>query len=93
MEDLSFCSKGVAMDLIRSGETSLSGHLPVNTDGGLLADGHPMGATGIAQICEIVRQLRGEAGERQVSRHEIGLSHNVGGVGGTAVVHIMRRCI
>ncbi len=93
MEDLSFCRKGEAMDLIRSGETSLSGRLPVNTDGGLLADGHPVGATGIAQICEIVRQLRGEAGERQVSRPEIGLTHNVGGVGGTAVVHIMRRCI
>ena len=92
MEDLGFCKKGQGMDLIRSGETSMSGRIPVNTDGGLLADGHPMGATGIAQICEIVTQLRGDAGERQVSHPEIGLSHNVGGVGGTAVVHVMRRC-
>lgn len=92
MEDLGFCKQGRAIELIKSGETSLCGRLPVNTDGGLLADGHPVGATGIAQICEIVKQLRGEAGERQVCHPEIGLSHNVGGVGGTAVVHIMRRC-
>lgn len=89
MEDLGFCGRGGAVELVRSGETSLFGSLPINTDGGLLADGHPIGATGIAQICEIVKQLRGEAGKRQVSRAKIGLTHNVGGVGGTAVVHIL----
>lgn len=89
MEDLGFCGRGEAVKLVRKGETSLSGSLPINSDGGLLADGHPFGATGIAQICEIVMQLRGEAGLRQVSRAKIGLAHNIGGVGGTAVVHIL----
>jgi len=92
MEDLGFCDRGKASELVRNGETSLSGSLPINTDGGLLADGHPMGATGIAQICEIVRQLRGEAGARQVPSSIIGLAHNVGGIGGTAVVHILEKC-
>jgi acetyl-CoA C-acetyltransferase len=89
MEDLGFCSRGEASKLLRRGETNLRGRLPINTDGGLLADGHPVGTTGIAQICEIVKQLRGEAGDRQVLGARIGLAHNVGGVGGTAVVHIM----
>lgn len=89
MEDLGFCGPGEALKLIRKDETSLSGSLPINTDGGLLADGHPFGATGIAQIYEIVMQLRGEAGPRQVSKAKIGLAHNIGGVGGTAVVHIL----
>ena len=78
--------------MIRNEETTLSGRLPINTDGGLLADGHPVGATGIAQVYEIVEQLRGEAGNRQVDSAKRGLAHNVGGVGGTAVVHIMKRC-
>lgn len=93
MEDLGFCGRGEAARYVRKGETSLSGSIPINPDGGLLADGHPIGATGIAQICEIVKQLRGEAGRRQVSRHKIGLSHNVGGVGGTAVVCILKGCL
>ena len=92
MEDLGFCGRGEAIELVRKGETSLHGSLPINTDGGLLADGHPFGATGIAQICEIVKQLRHEAGERQISKAKIGLAHNIGGVGGTAVVHILAGC-
>ncbi len=91
MEDLGFCGQGEAAGMLRRNETSLSGRLPINTDGGLLADGHPVGATGIAQICEVVRQLRGEACERQVSKARIGLTHNVGGVGGTAVVHVLEN--
>lgn len=89
MEDLGFCNKGEGVKLIRNDETSLSGKLPINTDGGLIGDGHPVGTTGIAQICEIVEQLRGTAGQRQVSDAKIGLTHNIGGVGGTAVVHIL----
>ncbi|MBU4190392.1 MAG: thiolase domain-containing protein [Candidatus Thermoplasmatota archaeon] len=89
MEDLGFCNKGEGTKLVRNGDTSLSGKLPINTDGGLIGDGHPVGTTGIAQICEIVQQLRGEAGRRQVSNTKIGLTHNIGGVGGTAVVHIL----
>jgi len=92
MEDLGFCSKGNAIKLLKEGDTSLTGTIPINTDGGLLADGHPIGATGIAQICELVLQLRGEASQRQIDNAKIGLSHNVGGVGGTAVVHILEGC-
>lgn len=93
MQDLGFCHQGEAVKMIRNEETTLSGRLPINTDGGLLADGHPVGATGIAQVYEIVEQLRGEAENRQVENAKIGLAHNVGGVGGTAVVHIMERCV
>jgi acetyl-CoA C-acetyltransferase len=63
----------------------------VNTSGGLKARGHPPGATGLAQVHEVVRQLRGEAGERQVRDARLGLTHNVGGSGATAVVHIFGR--
>lgn len=89
MEDLGFCKKGEATNLIKKGETTLSGKLPINTDGGLIGDGHPVGATGVAQICEIVEQLKGTAGKRQIDKVKIGLAHNVGGAGGTAVVHIL----
>lgn len=88
MEDLSFCEVGQSKELIRRKETSLAGRIPINTDGGLKANGHPIGATGVSQIYEMVTQLRGEAGARQVAKAKIGLTHNVGGVGGTAVVSI-----
>ncbi len=91
MEDLGFCRPGEGKYMIRDGRTMLDGDIPVNVDGGLKADGHPVGASGIAQVIEVVTQCRGEAGKRQVKNAEIGLSHNVGGAGGTAVVHIMRR--
>jgi acetyl-CoA C-acetyltransferase len=88
IEDLGFCKKGEAGRLTEEGVTALNGDLPVNTSGGLKACGHPVGATGIKQICEVVQQLRGEAGARQVDG-EIGLTHNVGGTGATVVVHIL----
>lgn len=88
IEDLGFCRKGEAGKLTEEGVTALNGDLPVNTSGGLKACGHPVGATGIKQVCEIVQQLRGEAGARQVDG-EIGLTHNVGGTGATVVVHIL----
>ncbi|MGA2934756.1 MAG: thiolase domain-containing protein [Methanomicrobiales archaeon] len=88
IEDLGFCKKGEAGRLTEEGVTALNGDLPVNTSGGLKACGHPVGATGIKQVCEIVQQLRGEAGARQVDG-EIGLTHNVGGTGATVVVHIL----
>jgi len=90
MEDLGICKPGESKDWIRKERTALNGDLPINTDGGLKADGHPIGASGIAQICEIVTQLRGEANKRQVDRARVGLAHNVGGIGGTAVIHILR---
>ncbi len=91
MEDLGFYKKGEAAKAIADGETRLNSKLSVNTSGGLKACGHPVGATGVKQAVEVTWQLRGEAGDRQVKDAEIGLTHNVGGSGATAVVHIMRR--
>ncbi len=64
---------------VERGEASLNGRLPVNTSGGLLGKGHPLGATGVAQVIEIVKQLRGEAGDRQVANLKVGLAHCRGG--------------
>ena len=89
IEDLGFCRKGDAGRLTEQGVTALDGDLPVNTSGGLKACGHPVGATGIKQICEVVQQLRGEAGKRQVPDAVIGMTHNVGGTGATVAVHIL----
>ena len=90
-EDLGFAKKGEGGRLIQSGETQIGGRIPVNPSGGLKAKGHPVGATGAAQIVEIVEQLRGEAGGRQVAGAENGLAHNVGGSGSTVLVHILSR--
>jgi len=67
----------------------LGGKIPVNTSGGLKGKGHPVGATGIAQIIELVQQLTGKAGKRQVPGAGIGLAHNVGGSGATVAIHIL----
>lgn len=91
MEDLGFCKPGESKTLVRKGETRLDGRIPIGTDGGLKANGHPIGASGVSQVCEIVTQLRGDAGKRQVEKAETGLTHNIGGIGGTAVVHILKR--
>ncbi len=80
-ENLGFAKPGEGKDLIRSKETYKEGSIPVNVDGGLLSKGHPIGATGGSQIRTIVLQLRGEAGPIQVKDPEIGLVHNIGGVG------------
>ena len=90
MEDIGICKPGESINWIREGRTKLDGDLPINTDGGLKADGHPIGASGIAQVYEIVTQIRGEAEKRQVDGANIGLTHNIGGIGGTAAVHILR---
>ncbi len=89
-EDLGFCPVGKSGELIDSGETRLGGRLPVNTSGGLKAKGHPVGATGTAQTYEIYLQLTGQADKRQVKDAKVGLTHNVGGSGATAAVHIYR---
>jgi acetyl-CoA C-acetyltransferase len=88
-EDLGFVAKGEGGPFAAAGCTSLTGPKPVNTSGGLKAKGHPVGATGVAQIGDIVQQIRGEAGERQVARHDVGLAQNLGGSGATAVVTIV----
>jgi len=79
-EELGFCPPGEGGKLIDDGVTTLTGRLPVNTSGGLLAKGHPVGATGVAQICEVFWQLRGEAGKRQVAKARVGLTENGGGM-------------
>ena len=78
-EDLGFCPKGEARHQSAAGRFELSGELPVNTDGGLKAFGHPTGATGVRMIYENTLQLQGRAGPRQVKGAEIALSHNIGG--------------
>jgi acetyl-CoA C-acetyltransferase len=88
IEDLGFCVKGEAGKLTEDGQTAIGGSIPVNTSGGLKSCGHPVGATGIKQVCEIVAQLRGEAVGRQVDA-EIGMTHNVGGTGATVVCNIL----
>ncbi|MGZ3533713.1 MAG: thiolase domain-containing protein [Thermodesulfobacteriota bacterium] len=90
-EDLGFCERGEGGKLIAAKETYVSGRIPVNVDGGLKSKGHPIGATGVSMAIEITKQLRGEAGERQVKNAEIGLAHNVGGTGQVVAVHIFRR--
>jgi acetyl-CoA C-acetyltransferase len=89
IEDLGFVEKGQGGKAIENGITPLNGSLPVNTSGGLKAKGHPVGATGVAQIVEAVLQLRGDAGKRQIKDAKRGLTHNVGGSGATCVVHIL----
>ncbi len=78
-EDLGFCKKGEGPKLIREGATRIGGHIPINVSGGLLAKGHPVGATGVAQLVEITRHLRGQAGTRQVLNAKVGLTHCNGG--------------
>lgn len=89
IEDLGFVDKGEGGSAVDDGLTTLDGELPVNTSGGLKSKGHPVGATGIAQIHELMLQLRGQADKRQVDHASLGLTHNVGGSGGTAVIHIL----
>jgi acetyl-CoA C-acetyltransferase len=90
-EDLGFCEQGEGGKLIEAGETHVGGRIPVNVDGGLKSKGHPLGATGVSMAVEITKQLRGEAGQRQVKDPEVGLTHNVGGSGQIVAVQIFRR--
>ena len=80
MEELGLAGPGLALKLLRTGETGLGGTMPVNTSGGLLSRGHPIGATGCGQVVELADQLRGRAGARQVEGARIGLAQNGGGV-------------
>jgi len=88
VEDLGFAKKGEGGRLAAEGITARDGELPVNPSGGLKAKGHPLGATGAAQMYEIFLQLRGSAGDRQVAHPTVGLTHNVGGSGATCAVHL-----
>jgi acetyl-CoA C-acetyltransferase len=90
-EDLGFFKPGEGGPAAEEGRTALNGDISINTSGGLKAKGHPIGASGIGQAIEITLQLRGEAGKRQVDGPEIGMTHNVGGSGSSAVVHLYKR--
>ena len=78
-EALGLCDRGQGGSLVASGATELGGQIPVNVSGGLLSRGHPIAATGVAQIVELVTQLRHEAGARQVESCRVGLAHCMGG--------------
>jgi acetyl-CoA C-acetyltransferase len=90
-EDLGFCKPGEGGKFIEKGMPTLDGDLPVNTSGGLKSKGHPVGATGIAQVYEIFLQLTGQAEKRQVEGCSVGLTQNLGGSGASCLVHIFRR--
>jgi acetyl-CoA C-acetyltransferase len=89
IEDLGFFEKGQGGKATADGQTAIGGMVAVNTSGGLKARGDPIGATGLAQMVELVIQLRGAAGKRQVNGARVGLAQNVGGTGATSVVHIL----
>ena len=89
-ENLGLCADGEGGRLIDEGETALGGRVPVNVSGGLLSKGHPLGATGIANIYEITTHLRGEAGKRQVEGARIGLTHVVG-MGSACAIHVLEK--
>ncbi len=88
-ESLGMFPAGKGAEACVNGETRIDGKFPINTSGGLKSKGHPVGATGVAQAIEIVHQLRGEAGKRQVKNAKVGMTQNMGGSGGSSVVHIM----
>jgi acetyl-CoA acetyltransferase len=95
VEGLGLCKRGEMIRLIRDGDIEISGKRPINASGGLLGKGHPLGATGVAQIYELTKQLRGEAGKRQIDRAWVGLAHCRGGIvagteGAACVVTILR---
>lgn len=90
-EDLGFFKPGESGPAVEKGLTQRDGEIPINPSGGLKAKGHPIGASGVAQIVEITHQIRGTADKRQVSGVKYGLAHNMGGSGATAVVHILKE--
>jgi len=93
-ENLGLCADGEAGRLIDDGDTQLGGRIPVNVSGGLLSKGHPLGATGIANIYEVATHLRGAAGQRQVNRARMGMTHVVGGgpgMGTACAIHILEK--
>jgi acetyl-CoA C-acetyltransferase len=91
LEDLGFAERGKGAFLAREGVTAIDGDIPVNPSGGLKAKGHPVSATGVAQVVEVYEQLMSLAGGRQINGAEVALTHNVGATGGSCAVHIFRR--
>jgi acetyl-CoA C-acetyltransferase len=90
LEACGFAARGQGPRLGLDGEILLSGRIPIATRGGLKARGHPVGATGMYQIVEVIQQLRGEAGETQVEGARVGMAQNIGGSGSNILTHILR---
>jgi acetyl-CoA C-acetyltransferase len=91
LEACGFAERGQGPRLALDGEICPTGRIPIATRGGLKARGHPVGATGVYQIAEIVQQLRGEAGKNQIPEARIGMAQNIGGSGSNIVTHILKR--
>jgi len=91
LESCGFCQRGEAPKMANNGEIFVTGRIPVATRGGLKARGHPVGATGVYQIVEVVQQLRGDCGETQVSRNTFGMAQNIGGSGSNVITHILKN--
>lgn len=91
LEACGFAEPGKGPELAKEGEIRIGGGIPVATRGGLKARGHPVGATGMYQLVEVIQQLRGEAGKTQVPRYEFGMTQNIGGSGSNVVTHILKR--
>lgn len=89
MEELALVEKGKSGPAVMAGMTAIGGKIPINTSGGLKSKGHPVGATGVAQVIEIVEQLRGQAEDRQVEKARLGMAQNMGGSGGSCIIHIL----
>jgi acetyl-CoA acetyltransferase len=89
-ENLGICGEGEAGRMVDEGATSIGGKIPVNASGGLLSKGHPLGATGVANVCEVVWHLRGEAGGRQVEGAKVGLAHVIG-LGSACTIQILEK--
>jgi acetyl-CoA C-acetyltransferase len=91
LEACGFAERGKGTRLAQDGEITLKGKIPITTRGGLKARGHPVGATGLYQVVEAVQQLRGEAGQNQVTKANLGMTQNIGGSGATIITHILER--
>jgi acetyl-CoA acetyltransferase len=89
-ESIGLCEKGGGGELVERGDTTIGGKIPVNTSGGLLRKGHPVGATGIAQLVELTEQIQGRSGDRQVEGATVGLAHNGGG---TIGIDVAAMCV
>lgn len=90
-EDLGFCGRGEGGRLISGEVTALNGGLPVNSSGGLKSCGHPVGATGVRMVADVVNQMRGRSGKSQVKKADIGLTHTLGGPGSISCVFVLGR--
>lgn len=91
LEAAGFAEPGQGVDLAQNGDITIQGRIPISTMGGLKGRGHPVGATGVYELVDLVTQLRGDAGANQVANAQFGMTQNIGGTGATVVTHILAR--